>query len=76
MCHPRNFRCETFDMGLLSLENVFRYEQGKGAIPDSNFLDIEVEPVANLVPDEPCRWLGDVSRHELRGTVFLQTLRM
>ena len=39
MCYPCNFRCKAFDMGLLSLKDIFGDKQGERAVPDSDFLD-------------------------------------
>ena len=63
MCHPCNFRCKPFDMGFLSLKNFFRHEQGKCAIPDSDFLNPKIKPVADLLPDEPRRGLEAISEY-------------
>jgi hypothetical protein len=58
MGNPGDFSSETLNVILLTLQNILRHEQRKRAVLDANALDLLVEPVLNLFPNEVRSGLG------------------
>jgi hypothetical protein len=58
MGNPGDFSSETLNVILLTLQNILRHEQGERAVLDANALDLLVEPVLDLLPNEVRSGLG------------------
>jgi hypothetical protein len=58
MGNPGDFSSETLNVILLTLQNILRHEQRERAVLDANALDLLVEPVLDLFPNEVRSGLG------------------
>ena len=52
MGHPGDLGSEALNVILLALQHILGNEQGERAVLDTHLLDLLVEPVLNLLPDE------------------------
>ena len=52
MSHPGDLGSEAFNVVLLALQHILGNEQGERTVLDSHLLDLLVEPVLDLLPDE------------------------
>ena len=60
MCNPCYLCCESFNVRLLSLEDLLRHKQRKCAVFDANALDSSIEPALYFLPDEVRRRFEDI----------------
>jgi hypothetical protein len=58
MGNPGDFSSETLNVILLTLQNILRHEQRERAVLDAHALDLLVEPVLDLFPNEVRSGLG------------------
>jgi len=61
MGNPGDLSSKTLDVILLTLQDILRHEQGERAVLDANALDLLVEPVLNLLPNEVGSGLESIS---------------
>jgi hypothetical protein len=52
MRNPRDFSGETLNVVLLALQNILRNKKGERAVLDTKLLDLLVQEVLNLLPNE------------------------
>lgn len=52
MSHPSNLRREALNMVLLPIQHIFGNEKRERAVLHAHLLDVRVEPLLDLFPDE------------------------
>lgn len=62
MRDPCNLSSETLNVILLLLQHILRHEQRERTILDPQFLDPQIKPCLDLLPDEVGSGLKQISR--------------
>lgn len=62
MSHPSNLRSKALNVVLLPVQHILGDKQREGAVLYTHLLDMRVEPLLDLLPDEVRRGLQAVSK--------------